>query len=106
MTSDKVSQLQLTQQNLHSVAAQKQQLESQLAELSSALKEIYTAKESFKIIGQIMVSADKNVLQKELEQKKEIVAIRLKNFTKQEELLTKTIEGLQQEVLKGSNKHE
>ncbi|MBS3139482.1 prefoldin subunit [Candidatus Woesearchaeota archaeon] len=105
MTSEKVSRLQLTQQNLQSVAAQKQQLESQLAELDSAIKEIVSAKESFKIIGKIMVAKPKDLLQEELEQKKEIIALRLKNFTRQEQLLTKTIEELQQEVMKETPKN-
>ena len=105
MTSEKVSRLQLTQQNLQSVAAQKQQLESQLAELDSAIKEIVSAKESFKIIGKIMVAKTKDLLQEELEQKKEIIALRLKNFTRQEQLLTKTIEELQQEVMKETPKN-
>ena len=105
MTSEKVSRLQLTQQNLQSVAAQKQQLESQLAELDSAIKEIVSAKESFKIIAKIMVAKPKDLLQEELEQKKEIIALRLKNFTRQEQLLTKTIEELQQEVMKETPKN-
>ena|SRR3989344_865125 len=104
MTSEKVNQLQLTQQNLQSVVAQKQQLESQVTELDSALKEITTARESFKIIGKIMVSTSKDLLKKELEQKREIISIRLKNFTRQEELLIKNIEELQQEVMRDAPK--
>lgn len=99
MASKKIDQLQLTQQNLQTVAAQKQQLELQVAELDSALKEVTAAKESFKIIGKIMVAAAKESLMKELEDKKELVSLRLKNFSKQEESLSKMVEELQKEVM-------
>ena len=106
MASEKINQLQLTQQNLQSVVSQKHQLESQLTELDSALTEIATSKESFKIIGKIMVTASKESLRKELEDKRELVTIRLKNFTRQEETLTRTIEELQQEVMNEMKKNE
>jgi prefoldin beta subunit len=99
MTSAKVSQLQLTQQNLQSVISQKQQLESQANELASALQEIGDAQSTFKIMGKVMVSTPKDKLRKELEEKKELVDVRLKNFTKQEEKLTESIENLQKEVV-------
>ena len=104
MASETVTQLQLTQQNLQSVAAQKQQLESQLVELDSALRELSSAEESFKIIGKIMVAASKNDLTMELGEKRELLSVRLKNFTKQEEKLAAVVEQLQQEILKENKK--
>ncbi len=100
MPSEKVSQLQLTQQNLQSVVAQKQQLHSQLSELDSALENIPVAKKTFKIIGKIMVLASPEALKVELLEKKNLLQIRLKNFIRQEENLNQVIESLQNELLK------
>jgi prefoldin beta subunit len=99
MTSEKVGQLQLTQQNLQSIISQKQHLEAQVNELNSALNEIGDSQNTFKIMGKVMVSTPKDKLKKELEEKKELVGVRLKNFTQQEEKLTQSIETLQKEVM-------
>ena len=99
MSSEKINQLQLLQQNIQTILAQKQQLQSQLVELDSALTEIGKTEKSYKILGNIMVAASKDNLSKELSEKKEIVEVRLKNFQKQEERLKKDIEELQKEVV-------
>lgn len=97
--SSKVNQLQLLQQNLHNFAMQKQQLESQLVELDSALKELKTSSKTYKIIGKIMISASEADLKKDLEEKKDVLKVRLDNIIKQEENLKKTFEKTQKEVM-------
>jgi prefoldin beta subunit len=99
MNSTKVQQLQLTQQNLQNIITQKQQIESQLAELDSAITELKTTEKAYKILGKIMVSTSKDQLYNDLNEKKEIFSVRLQNFTKQEETLQKSIDGLQKEVV-------
>ncbi len=99
MTSAKINQLQLLQQNLQNVLGQKQQLESQLVELDSALSEIKTTEKAYRIIGKIMVATPREQLHKELQEKKEVLEIRLKNFSTQEERLKASLEEAQQEVL-------
>ena len=84
MSETDITQLQLLQQNLQNILLQKQQFQKQSAEIDSALKEIETTKASYKIIGNIMVASQKQDLQKELQQKKELLDLRLKNFEKQE----------------------
>lgn len=106
MTSDTVTQLQITQQNLHSIIMQKQQIESQLTEVESALQEIAIDKELFKIMGKIMVAVSTDSLKKELQQKIDLLTVRLKNFTKQEETLNKTVEELQRVVITKFKKNE
>ena len=99
MSSNKMQQLRLTQQNLQNVLGQKQQLESQLLELDSALTELKTAEKAYRIIGKIMVASPTEKLSKELQEKREVIEIRFKNFSKQEERLKAGLEEAQQEVL-------
>lgn len=99
MTSAKINQLQLLQQNLQNVLGQKQQLESQLLELDSALTEVKTTEKAYRIIGKIMVASPPEKLSKELQDKREVIDLRLKNFAKQEERLKAGLEEAQQEVL-------
>lgn len=99
MNDADLTQLQLLQQNLQQVALQKQQFQKQLAEIDSALKELSSSPQAYKIIGSIMVASQKEELQKDLEEKKETLALRLKNFEKQEQLLKERSEELQKKVL-------
>ncbi|HLC51928.1 MAG TPA: prefoldin subunit [Candidatus Nanoarchaeia archaeon] len=106
MGSTKVQQLQLTQQNLQTILIQKQQIESQLAEFSSALMELSTTDSAYKVLGKIMVAMPAERLKKELQEKKEVVEIRFQNFIQQEKKIQKTLEMLQKEALeemKGQN---
>jgi len=100
MTSSKIAQLQLLQQNLQNILTQKQQLQNQLVELDSALTELNTTDKAYKIVGKIMLAAPKQDLVKELEEKKEFVSVRIKNFSQQEEKLQKNFEEVQSEVVK------
>lgn len=70
--------------NLHALAMQKQQFQTQLFETEGALKELANTTQAYKIIGGIMVAADKNALIKELESRKEILDIRVQSIEKQE----------------------
>ena len=101
MESAKINQLQLLQQNLQNILVQKQQFQQQLVEFDSALTELKTTPTAYKIIGKIMLAASKEDLIKDLQQKKEITEIRLKNFAKQEEQLQKNVDRLQQELVAG-----
>ena len=99
MTSPKINVLQLLQQNLENVVAQKQQVQVQLMELESALKELNNTDKAYKIIGKIMFSSPKESIIKELSEKKEIAEVRIKNFKQQEERLQQNVEEIQKEVM-------
>ena len=79
-----IAKLQMLEQNLQNVAMQKQSFQSQLLEIENALEELKTAKETYKIIGQIMVASKKEDLKIELNQKKELLDLRIKSYDKQE----------------------
>ena len=96
---ESINQLQLLEQSLQSFLVQKQQFQTQLVEVESALKELETSKESYKIVGNIMVQAPKEDLKKDLESKKEMLNIRIKTLEKQEKQIKEKSTKLQSEVV-------
>ncbi len=99
MASTTINQLQLFQQNLQNIVQQKQMLESQMMEIDSALEELKTTSNSYKILGKIMVSVSTEKLTMELQNKKEVLQLRFSTVEKQEMMLTQNIEKIQQEVV-------
>ena len=80
---------------------QKQTFQARLLENENALKELSeTKKQSYRIIGNILVAMDKEKLKKDLESEKEIFDLRIKNIEKQEDKLKEHAQRLQAEVLK------
>ncbi len=96
---EKISRLQLLEQNLQQFNLQKQQFQLQLVEFESALKELSTTKKAYKIVGNIMVASDKDVLEKELEEKKEMINIRILSLEKQELQLKEKAKSIKEEVM-------
>lgn len=82
--SENIKKLQQNEQNLQGILMQKQQFQTQLIEIESALKELGSSKESYKIIGNIMVKSEPEDLKKELEEKKRTIDLRIRSFEKQE----------------------
>ena len=99
-TEQKIEQLQLLEQNLRTFTLQRQQFQAQLLEIESALTEIEGSKETFKIIGGIMISAQKEDIKKDLAKKKEMLDLRIKSIEKQEEKIKEKATSTQKEVLK------
>ena len=79
---------------------QKQQLESQVAEIDSALEGLTSTDKAYKIVGRIMVASSKEDLQKDLESSKEVQELRLKNLVNQENSLKKKFAEAQEEAMK------
>lgn len=98
-TQQKISQLQMLEQNMQTFLVQKQQIQSQLVEIDSALKELEKAEKSYKIIGNIMVSSDRHELETDLKNKKEMLEIKLKSIEKQEGKIREKSQSLQSDVL-------
>ena len=89
-TKEKINDLQLMEQKLQSFLIQKQSFQVQLLEVENALTEIKSAKgSSYKIVGTIMVETKKEDLTKDLENKKEVLDLRIKTLEKQEEKIKK-----------------
>ncbi|MFH1511002.1 MAG: prefoldin subunit beta [Candidatus Woesearchaeota archaeon] len=98
-TEDKIKKLQLFEQNMQTLGMQKQQYNGQLMEVESALNELEKAENAYKIVGNIMVKKEKASMKEELEQKKEMLSIRVRTLDKQEENVRRKSSELQKEVL-------
>jgi len=98
-TQKKIGQLQLLEQNLQTFLMQKQGFQSQLIEIESALEEIEKTDTTYKIIGNIMVSVNKDDLKKELAEKKEMLDMKIKTVEKQEGKIKETAAKTQEEVM-------
>lgn len=98
-TNSKIDELAVYERNMNSLLAQKQNINSNILEIKSALKELETSPTSYKIIGNIMVQANKEDLKKDLDGRQEELQLKLKNLEKREnDLITKT-QKLQEEVM-------
>lgn len=105
-TQDKIAQLQLFEQNMHSFSTQKRGIQSQMLELDNALKEIETAKgEVYKIVGTVMFHSEKETLSKDLREKKDMFDLRVKSLEKQEKAIEEKAKKLQAEVMTELEKH-
>jgi prefoldin beta subunit len=103
-TQEKIQELQIYEQNFQNLLAQKQAFQMEFSEVEHALIEISKSKDDvFKIVGQIMIKANKEKIEKELDQKKNLISLRLKSIEKQESELTKEIEELKADVMKKIN---
>ena len=99
-TEQKIGQLQMFEQSLQSFLGQKQQFQMQFVEIESALNELETTDKSYKIVGNIMVEADKDELKADLESKKEVLELRMKSIEKQETQIREKASALQGEIMK------
>ncbi len=99
---DRISQLQLLEQNLQNFVAQKQNFQAHLFEVENALKELDSSKgTAYKIVGAIMIASDNAKLKKDLEEKKDVLGMRIKSIQKQEDSMREKAERIQAEVMKG-----
>jgi len=101
MDEQKIQEMQILEQRLQNSILQKQAFQMELAETSSALKEIEkSGDEVFKIIGQLMIKTEKSKIHEELLSKQKILELRIKSFEKQENSLTEQLEKIRHEVTK------
>jgi prefoldin beta subunit len=99
-TDDKIQQLQQIEQSLNSLLGQKQNFQTQLIEINSALKEMGSSQKIYKIVGNIMVLGEKKKIEEDLVSKKDIVELRIKNIEKQEDQIKQKAKKIQSDVLK------
>lgn len=90
----------MMEQTMQNLLQQKQQVQSELMEIESAQNGLKDSQQSYKIIGNIMVSKSKEELEKELKQKEQRDNIKIKSYEKQEEQLREKIKVIQDKVLK------
>lgn len=92
-----IEQLQNLQQQMQSVAFQKESLKLQDMEISKAMEELSSTKETtaFKITGQIMVSKPVEEIKRELAEASEDAKLKLKAVEKSEERISDKLKELQ-----------
>lgn len=76
------------EQNLHSLAVQRQTLEQQLLEIDLALKELQNARTAYKLVGGLLIESDAASLRADLEKKKEVAQTRLSTLARHAEKLS------------------
>ena len=96
----KIQELQILEQTVQNILLQRQAFLLELNETNLALEELKTAdREVYKIIGQIMLRASKEELEKDLKSKKEILELKGKNLEKQEGNFKEKMLGLREEIM-------
>lgn len=108
MIQSKIQELQILERNLQMIMGQKQAIHLEVAETENALEEVKkTSSEIYKLAGSIMIKADKANTLKDLEEKNNLLKLRLSSIEKQEEMLELKAEQLKRETQKllesGSN---
>lgn len=95
---ERLLRLQQIQQTLQSVLAQKQQVELELTEIEQALGELQKVADDaviYKAIGSLLVKSDKAKVAADLNERKELLNMRVTVLGKQEERLRSQMKELQ-----------
>lgn len=84
-----IDELQLTEHTLQNLSLQKQVFNLELLETRNALEELDKTEnnEVYKLVGSVLVRANKEELKKELKRKVELLELRIKAIEKQEQEL-------------------
>lgn len=82
-----IEEIQLKEHTLQNLSLQKQVFHLELIETNNALQELNKIKDNevYKLIGSVLVRADKKELEQELKRKTELLEMRIKAIEKQEE---------------------
>jgi len=96
-----ILRLQQLQQTLNVLVAEKQRVETELAEINNALEELNKVDDSttvYKAVGAVLIQTTKSKLVSELNERKELADTRLKVLERQEARTRSQLEELQREV--------
>lgn len=106
-TQEQLQELQIVEQNLQNFLLQKQAFQLELNETESAAEETKKSEDDiYKILGSIMIKAKKADVLKDMEEKKEILKLRLKSIDNQERILSEKLEKLRQKLEEKIKKQE
>lgn len=105
---EQISRLQQLQQNLQAIMMQKQQIELEIVETERALEELSkttTSDSIYKAAGPLLIKSEKDTIEKELSEKKELANTRVMVLGKQESRVKenlKEVENKINQMLKGT----
>ena len=95
----KIQELQVLEQNLQTFIAQKQAIQVELNETNNAVEELSKSpEETYKITAGIMLKASPEDLKKDLEEKNNLLDLRIKTMEKQESSLEEKSSKLKEEI--------
>jgi len=100
---ERLLRLQQLQQTLQTVLAQKQQVELELTEIEQAISELQkTADDTviYKAVGSLLVKSEKTKVTDDLNERKELLNVRVQVLGKQEERLRGQLKDLQAKLEK------
>jgi prefoldin beta subunit len=100
---ERLLRLQQLQQTLQTILAQKQQVELELTEIEQALSELQKIADDttiYKAIGSLLVKAEKPKVTADLDERKELLNVRVQVLGKQEERLRGQLKDLQTKLQK------
>lgn len=99
------AQAQAFQQQLQGILIQKEGINNQLLEIKNALEELVKVKdrEVYKLSGPIMIKTPKAELKKELQEKQEIMELRIKTLEKGEAKAKEKLEEIKEKLSKTDN---
>ncbi|HTZ42062.1 MAG TPA: prefoldin subunit [Candidatus Omnitrophota bacterium] len=95
-----LQEMQILDQNLHNILLQKQAFELELSETTFALAEIEKSGEIFRLVGDLMMKADKQKVKESLVSKEKILSMRIKSVEKQEDAISKRLDELRNKFSK------
>ena len=98
---EQLTRLDNLQQNLQSVAMQRQQVDAELADAEKTLEELKNVtpeEQIYKYVGSLLVKVTKEAISKDLEEKKDISNTRTLVLNKQESRLKENIKELQTKI--------
>ncbi len=96
---DLLMKVQMQNQELQEIIMQKQNQGMQKMEIEEALKEIKDKTEIYKEVGGILVKTDKDKIQEELDEEKEMLVVREKQVNTKEEKLKSEMEENQKKLM-------
>ena len=98
---NQLAQLQQLQQQAQAVISQKSQIEALIRETDAALNELEKSSDDaviYKNVGELLFKAEKPKLVEELKERKEMMDLRLKTMSKQEERIQSRFTQLQDQL--------
>lgn len=99
-----LEQAQVYQQQMQGVITQKEALNMQLMEITKALEELEKSKETevYKLAGPVLIKTKKAEAEKELNEKKDTIGLRVKTLEKSETRLKEKVEELRKKLTDAS----
>jgi prefoldin beta subunit len=98
---EQISRLQQLQQNLQAIMMQKQQIELEIVETERALEElnkITTSDSIYKAAGPLLIKSEKDTIEKELGEKKELANTRVMVLGKQESRVKENLKEVENKI--------